>query len=55
MTALSILQPFREVTSLQERLNQIFRDIAPEMESFERSLVDAPRQIKLNRNAEQSA
>jgi len=27
MTASSFLQPFREVTSLQERINQIFRDI----------------------------
>ncbi|HEY1216586.1 MAG TPA: Hsp20/alpha crystallin family protein, partial [Bryobacteraceae bacterium] len=39
MTALSILQPFREVTSLQERINQIFRDISPEMDLFEQSLL----------------
>jgi HSP20 family protein len=39
MTALSIWQPFREVTSLQEQVNQIFRDVFPEMDSLEQSLL----------------
>lgn len=39
MTALSIWQPFREVTSLQERVDQIFRDVFPEMDGLERSLL----------------
>lgn len=44
MTALSIWQPFREVTSLQEQVNQIFRDIFPEMDSLEQSLL-APMSV----------
>lgn len=44
MTALSIWQPFREVTSLQEHVNQIFRDVFsddvfPRMDSLEQSLL----------------
>lgn len=44
MTALSIWQPFREVTSLQENVNQIFRDVFsddvfPKMNSLEQSLL----------------
>lgn len=44
MTALSIWQPFREVTSLQEHVNQIFSDVFsdevfPKMDSLEQSLL----------------
>ncbi len=39
MTALSIWRPFREATSLQEHVNQIFRDVFPEMDSLEQSLL----------------
>jgi HSP20 family protein len=39
MTALSILRPFREVTSLPEQINQVFRDVFPEMDSLEQSLL----------------
>lgn len=39
MTALSIWQPFREVTSLQEQVNQIFRNVFPEVDSLEQSLL----------------
>ena len=39
MTAISIWRPFREVTSLQEHVNQIFRDVFPEMDSLEQSLL----------------
>ena len=39
MTALNIWQPFREVTSLQEHVNQIFGDIFSEMDSLEQSLL----------------
>ena len=44
MTALSIWQPFREVTSLQEQVNQIFRNVFPEVDSLEQSLL-APASI----------
>jgi HSP20 family protein len=36
---MSIWRPFREVTSLQEQVNQIFRDVLPEMDSLEQSLL----------------
>jgi len=39
MTAMSIWRPFREATSLQEQVNQIFRDVFPEMDSLEQSLL----------------
>lgn len=39
MTALSIRQAFREVTSLQEHVNQIFRETLPGLESLEQSLL----------------
>jgi len=39
MTALNILRPFREVTSFSEHINQVFRDVLPEMESLEQSLL----------------
>lgn len=39
MTALSIWRPFREVTSLPEHINQVFRDVFPEMDSLEQSLL----------------
>ena len=39
MTALNIWQPFREVTSSQEHVNQIFGDIFSEMDSLEQSLL----------------
>ena len=47
MTAISIVRPFREVTSLQEHVNQLFRDvfsddIFPSMDSLEQSLL-APK------------
>ena len=46
MTALNIWQPFREVTSLQEHVNQIFGDVFSEMDSLEQSLV-APASLAL--------
>jgi len=39
MTAMSIWRPFREATSLQEQVNQIFRDVFSEMDSLEQSLL----------------
>jgi HSP20 family protein len=39
MTAISMWRPFREVTSLQEQVNKIFRDVFPEMDSLEQSLL----------------
>ncbi len=39
MTALNILRPFREVTSFSEHINQVFRDVLPELESLEQSLL----------------
>ena len=44
MTAISIVRPFREVASLQEHVNQLFRDvfsddIFPSMDSLEQSLL----------------
>lgn len=39
MTALSILRPFREVTSLPEQINQVFRDVFSDMDSLEKSLL----------------
>ena len=44
MTVISTLRPFREVTSLQEHVNQLFRDvfsddIFPSMDSLEQSLL----------------
>ena len=44
MTALSILRPFREVTSLQDQVGQIFRDVFSEMDSLEQCLL-APMAI----------
>lgn len=44
MTALRILRPFREVTSLPEQINQVFRDVFPETDSLEQSLL-APMSI----------
>jgi HSP20 family protein len=44
MTAINIWRPFREVTSLQEHVNQLFRDVFsddvfPKMDSLEESLL----------------
>jgi HSP20 family protein len=39
MTAISIWRPFREATSLQGQVNQVFRDVFSEMDSLEQSLL----------------
>jgi hypothetical protein len=37
MTVLTRWQPFREVTSLQERVNQLFNDVFSDIDSPDRS------------------
>jgi HSP20 family protein len=39
MTVLTRWQPFREITSLQERVNQLFNDVFSEIASPDRSLL----------------
>jgi HSP20 family protein len=39
MTAISIWRPFREVTSLQEQVHHVFRNVFPELDSLEQSLL----------------
>lgn len=39
MTALTVWQPFRELTSFTEQVDQVFRNIFPESDSLEQSLL----------------
>jgi HSP20 family protein len=41
MTVLARWQPFREVTSLQERVNQLFNDVSSDIDSPDRSSLNS--------------